>query len=213
MLGWFATLEANGIHRDRPTMVKIRPLPSVEILYQATPQLESALADICGAPQDQGVLEMVVLRPTKNQRSILPVAQLSPEGGLHGDRWAKGPNPDLENQVSLMSARVLRLIAGEPERMALAGDNLIVDFDLSAVNLSVGQRLAIGQVVLEITALPHTGCSKFKSRFGPDSLQFINAKSRANLYLRGRYARVLTPGTVQVGDIVQKVSSQEHLHD
>jgi len=178
-----------------------------------TPQLEAALADLCGAPQDQGVLELIVLRPTKNQRTILPLVQLSPQGGLHGDRWAKGPNPDPENQVSLMSARVLRLIAGEAERMALAGDNLIVDFDLGAANLPVGQRLAIGEVVLEITALPHTGCSKFKSRFGPDSLHFINAKSRADLHLRGRYARVLTPGTVQVGDVIQKVPPQEHPHD
>jgi len=169
----------------------------VETIFISATQLEAALPDIVASPQDRGVLELIVLRPTKNQRHTPRAVYLSPERGMEGDRWSTSPNRDPENQVSLMSVRVLRLIAGDRDRMALAGDNLIVDFDLGATNLPVGQRLAIGTAVLEITALPHTGCSKFNSRFGKESLQFINAKNRSDLHLRGRYARVLTPGTVQ----------------
>jgi MOSC domain-containing protein YiiM len=69
-------------------------------------------------------------------------------------------------QVSLMNARILRLIAQTDERMRLAGDNLIVDLDLSEENLPVGQKLSIGETVLQITDVPHTGCGKFAERFG-----------------------------------------------
>jgi MOSC domain-containing protein YiiM len=87
----------------------------------------------------------------------------------------------------------------------LAGDNLIVDLDLSEANIPIGQRLQVGQAVLEVTDLPHTGCSKFVERFGPDAVRYINAAERRALRLRGLYARVLKAGTVQIGDTVQKV--------
>jgi hypothetical protein len=89
--------------------------------------------------------------------------------------------------------------------MALAGDNLVVDLDLGSENLPAGQRLYIGDAVLEITDAPHTGCAKFVARFGPDATRFINAAERRALRLRGRYARIVQAGTVRVGDKVDKV--------
>jgi MOSC domain-containing protein YiiM len=89
--------------------------------------------------------------------------------------------------------------------MPLAGDNLVVDLDLSEANLPVGQRLKIGEVLMEITDLPHTGCSKFAERFGTDALRYINAAEYRSLRLRGLFARVLKAGTIRLGDVVQKI--------
>ncbi len=108
-------------------------------------------------------------------------------------------------QVSLMNARILKMIAGDDERMALAGDNLIVDLDLSGDNIRVGQKLAVGEALLQVTDVPHTGCGKFAERFGPDAVRFINAAARRSLHLRGIYAQILQPGTVRVGEVVRKV--------
>jgi MOSC domain-containing protein YiiM len=95
--------------------------------------------------------------------------------------------------------------AGLADRMAMAGDNLIVDLDLSAANLPPGQRLAAGEALLEVTDAPHTGCKSFAQRFGPDAVRYINAAERKAIHLRGRYCRVLRAGTVRVGDLIRKV--------
>jgi MOSC domain-containing protein YiiM len=104
-----------------------------------------------------------------------------------------------------MNARYLRQIAGDAEAMCLAGNNLIVDLDLSEANLPAGSRLQIGNaVVIEISELPHTGCSKFKARSGQEAVTFTNNERGAALHLRGRYARIVTGGEVNVGDAVRK---------
>ena len=76
---------------------------------------------------------------------------------------------------------------------------------LSETNIRAGQKLMIGEVLLEVTDLAHTGCGKFAERFGPDAARHINATERKSLHLRGLYARGLKAGTVRVGDVVQKV--------
>jgi MOSC domain-containing protein YiiM len=97
-------------------------------------------------------------------------------------------------------------VAGEEDAMCLAGDNLIVDFDLSEVNLPAGCQLEIGgQVVVEITDLPHTGCSKFARRYGDEARQFVNNVRGKALHLRGRYARIVRGGEIQIGDSVRKL--------
>jgi MOSC domain-containing protein YiiM len=91
--------------------------------------------------------------------------------------------------------------------MCLAGDNLIVDFDLSEANLPAGSQLVIGDtVVIEITDLSHTGCGKFQSRYGKEARTFTNSERGKALHLRGRYARIITGGAINVGDAVRKAS-------
>jgi len=104
-----------------------------------------------------------------------------------------------------MSARVVALLAQTKERWPLAGDQLYVDFDLSATNLPPGTRLKIGAAIVEITAQPHTGCSKFSARFGHDALRFVNAPARKELRMRGVYAKVIEAGTIRQGDAVTKL--------
>lgn len=180
----------------------------------STEQLEAELPEVLASPQDGGEIEMIVSRPSPGQRVLLPSASLSPEAGLEGDRWASETKlrlpdgrPDGRDQVSLMNSRLLRKLAADSEeRMALAGDNLVVDLDLSEANLPPGQRLRAGRVLLEITEFPHTGCAQFAERFGPDAVRYINASQRKELRLRGVFARVLEAGTVQVGETIRKAS-------
>ena len=174
-------------------------------------ELAKALPDVIASPRDAGRLEAIVVRPAPNERRTLTSATLSPERGIDGDRWAtdsffhlENGQPDPRNQVSLMNARVLRSIAGQEEAICLAGDNLIVDLDLSEANLPTGSRLVIGPVVLEISELSHTGCSKFSSRYGQAARLFVNSPRGKELHLRGRYARIVEGGAISVGDQATK---------
>ncbi len=176
-------------------------------------ELELGLTDVHASPQDVGLLEAIFVRPRQNERVRVTSAELSPAGGVAGDRWAldhwqKLPDgsPDPRSQISLMNARILRLIAGDENAMGLAGDNLILDFDLAENKLPAGSRLRIGaHVVLEITAQSHTGCGKFARRYGSQACEFVNSPQVQHLNLRGRFARVVEGGTVQVGDPIAKV--------
>jgi MOSC domain-containing protein YiiM len=185
----------------------------MEITYPTTAELTQGLEHILQSPQDAGPVEMIVSRTAHGERRVLNECALAPETGVVGDHWAKGcwkslpdgkPDPDV--QVTLMNARVISLIAQTRERWPLSGDNLIVDLDLGSHNLPVGQRIAIGSVILQITEVPHTGCKDFAGRYGVDALQFVNSPQGKQMSLRGINARILQAGVVRVGDRVRKIA-------
>lgn len=175
-------------------------------------QLDAGLPGIEASPDDRGVLQLIVRRPAEGVRESLTAGELDTVEGLVGDTWKRRPSsrtadgsahPDM--QINVMNARAIALIAQSPERWALAGDQLYVDLDLSEDNLPAGTRLQIGKAVIEVTPQPHTGCGKFIERFGLDAQKFVNdARGRA-LRLRGLNAKVVTPGTIRVGDAVTKL--------
>ena len=108
-------------------------------------------------------------------------------------------------QLNLMNVRAIALIAADTNRWHLAGDQLFVDLDLSGENLPPGTRLAIGTAVIEITAVPHTGCKKFVARFGLEAMKFVNSPVGRELNLRGINAKVVQGGTIVRGDLIRKV--------
>ena len=176
-----------------------------ETTHLGADQLNAGLAKILDSPADTGRLEAIYLRVAEGEREIPQQVQLTKPGGVQGDRW-KASGASVEAQVTLMNARVLDLVAGgDRERWGLAGDQLIVDLDLSQQNTPAGQRLQIDDVILEVSEVPHTGCRKFTARFGTDASRFINAPESANLNLRGLNAKVVQSGTVNVGSEVRKV--------
>jgi hypothetical protein len=185
--------------------------------FRSIDELQAQVAEICNSPRNHGRLEMIVIRPVENKRLVLQECELSAKLGVHGDFWATkcwsklpddSPNPGSSNpdvQVTLMNSRFIDFIAGDRSRWPLAGDQLYVDLDLSAENLSPGQRLRIGSVILEITSIPHTGCGLFAERFGTAAAQFVNSPAGKQLHLRGIYAKVGQDGVVKVGDIIVKI--------
>jgi transcription antitermination factor NusB len=173
-------------------------------MYLGAHELEAGLDHIWDSPGDEGTLAMIVRRPAIEQREVLEHARLDPVEGLVGDSWSMRGSPHPEAQLTIMNARAIHLIAGDRDRWSLAGDQLYVDFDLSEANLPPGSRLAIGETVVEVSALPHRGCQKFSARFGVEALRFVNSEEGQKLHLRGINAKVITGGTIRTGDPVRK---------
>ena len=172
-------------------------------------QLEVGLAEVGRSPTGEGTLELIVRRPVSEEREVLETATLTVEEGLVGDNWNQrpsnrtedgGPHPDM--QLNLINSRFLALIAGDPERMELAGDQLAVDLSLGSDDLPPWSRIRIGGAVIQVTDQPHTGCAKFTKRFGLDVFHFLKTDGGQAMNLRGINARVVVPGTIRRGDPV-----------
>lgn len=182
------------------------------IEHRSFSDLQAGLEKIKKSPNDNGMLYMIVVRSMKRERAVPWYCNLAPEFGLEGDHWSQGSwkslpdgSPDPQVQVTLMNSRCLDLIATSKERWPLAGDNLIVDMDLSASNLKPGQKLSIGSAILEVSDIPHTGCMKFRDRFGVEALRFVSTKEARELRLRGVFARVVKAGEIRIGDHLKKI--------
>lgn len=175
-------------------------------------ELEAALDELRSAPADGGTVELVVRRPAENEREVLDEGTLDTGEGLVGDAWINrgsrrhGGNPNPNAQLTLTGSRIAALVAGEREHWPLAGDQLFVDLDLSDENLPPGTRLAVGSAVIEVTAEPHTGCDKYRTRFGLEALRFISTPTGKSLNLRGVNTRVVESGVVRPGDTIRKVA-------
>jgi hypothetical protein len=174
-------------------------------------ELEAGLERIRQSPTEEGTLDLIVARPGPGKRIVLDEGELDLDVGLVGNDWSVrktryGP-PDPLGQLNIMNFRAAALVAGSPDRIPLAGDQLFVDFDLSTQHLEGGTRLAIGEAVIEITPKPHRGCVKFTKHFGNDATRFLNTGIGLALNLRGRNARVVQAGTIHVGDVVKRLSS------
>jgi MOSC domain-containing protein YiiM len=168
--------------------------------------LEAGIGELRRAPADVGTVELIVRRPAENEREILSDAQLDTGDGMVGDGWL-ARDGDVWRQVTVMNARAVALLAGPRDRWPLAGDQLYVDFDLSAENLPPGAQVEVGTAILEVSGKPHRGCKKFSARYGLDALRFVNSSTGRALNLRGINARVVRSGVVRAGDTVRKLNS------
>jgi len=182
-----------------------------DVRYLTLEELEAGLAHVATSPKDNGQLKLIVRRPANGEREVLQEAELDSVFGLVGDNWKTRGSPrtpdglaNPNSQVTIMNARVVAMFAREEHRWPLAGDQLYVDYDLSASNIPPGTQLAIGLAVVEVTAQPHTGCKKFAERFGVNAVEFMSLPEKKEMQLRGINTKVVQPGTIRVGDAVRK---------
>ncbi len=176
------------------------------ISHLTTEQIDAGMDHVLRSPADGGSLVKIVRRPDTGLRETVEEGVLDVELGLVGDNWMSR-SPDPVGQIAVMNSRFLSLIAQSEQRCELAGDQLIIDLDLSMENLPPGTQLAIGSAVLEIQDKAHTPCAKFSARYGQEALRFVSTPSGRELRLRGLYARIVQSGTARAGDTVTKLSS------
>ena len=145
---------------------------------------------------------------------MLDNARLDIDKGLLGDNWkSRGSksmpdgSADPQMQLTIMNSRVAQLVAQNRSRWSLAGDQLFIDMDLSNENLPAGTRLSIGNAIIEVTPVPHTGCKKFVSRFGLEAMKFVNSDYGKKLNLRGINTKVIKSGSIKTGDKVIKLNT------
>jgi MOSC domain-containing protein YiiM len=169
-------------------------------------QLEAAWATRAPAPADAGVVRLLCVRKGDGIHETPDAVEIVPGAGLRGDRWAQrdpGTDPEGATAVTLINAAVAELVADGVRPLDAAGDNLVVDLDISVDALPAGSRLAMGDAVLRISEEPHTGCSKFRDRFGLDALKWVSTPEGRAQRLRGVNCSVVQPGTVRVGDRIR----------
>lgn len=184
------------------------PEPSSD--YHATAaDIAASLDWIRQSPYNHGRLDLIVCRPGEGARQLLDSAELTEADGLVEDSWRSRPSsstpngtPNPDKQLTLMNIRFASVIAGDPSRRALAGDQLLVDFDLSVDNTPPGTCLRIGTAVVELTDAPHLGCAKFRRRFGTAAMTAVSSQAGRHLRLRGANAKVVTGGTLSAGDLI-----------
>jgi MOSC domain-containing protein YiiM len=165
-------------------------------------ELERRWSALAPAPTETGCVVAMYARPDKNRRVSLTHAGITETRGMPGDRWSQTQSPKPDQQLATMQAPIAELIANGQD-IAMFGDNLFFDLDLSKDNLPVGSRLRAGTAVLEVTPKPHNGCFKFKERFGGDALRFVVGKQTRQHNLRGIYLKVVGDGEIRVGDTVE----------
>jgi hypothetical protein len=167
--------------------------------------LEAGFRSLRESPRELGILRLIVRRRADGTRETPERVELTVEQGVPDDGWSRRPPRDPEAQLAVMRGDVAELIAnGQP--LTVFGDNLFVDFDISAGNLPVGTRIHLGGSIVEVTPKPHNGCRKFKQRFGQDALRFVQAQPTRSHNVRGIYWKVVRAGEIGVGGPIRVMS-------
>ena len=174
-------------------------------IHPSAEELNTGVEHILASPTDNGELQLIVRRPGVDERETPQQARLDVEVGLVGDSWATRAKVVPDMQLNIMNSRVVDCVAGSQDRWPLAGDQLFVDMDLSGENLPPGTQITLGDAIVEVTELPHTGCKKFAARFGVDAMMFVNSGPGKTQNFRGICAKVVKSGDISVGDIARKL--------
>jgi MOSC domain-containing protein YiiM len=173
--------------------------------FRSLADLERMLKSLPGGNADKGRVALLMKRAEGGRREVLDRVVLPPDTGVRGDAWCRAAQPNPGMQIAVMQRDMAELIANG-QALALFGDALILELDLSTANLPAGSRVRVGGAILEVTPMPHNGCRKFQARFGPDALRFVSMKELRHRNLRGIYMRVAEPGEVRMGDPVAVIS-------
>jgi MOSC domain-containing protein YiiM len=172
--------------------------------FRTLAELEAGLEFLPQSPSEEAALGTIVSRTASGHRAFSERVALTVAEGVPGDGWIRKEGATVDSQITVMETSVAELIAnGQP--LALFGDNLFVDLDLSIANLPPGSRVTIGDALLEVTTKIHKGCKKFVARFGVDALRFVATPVGRERRFRGLYLKVVEEGAAAPGDTVTVV--------
>ena len=176
-------------------------------------ELDAALPHIQSAPKDEGLIEMLCLRPDYGLRTFVESVSVTAAGGIPGERWTTrpwlrlpdgAPHPGI--QVCILPKRVLDLVWRDRENTVHPGDSFITDMDLSDSNLPAGQLLLAGGAVLRVSDIFNDACVKWKARYGVPAWEWINAPDHRALRLRGILCSVVQDGKIACGERLRKLT-------
>ena len=173
--------------------------------FRTLAELEGGLAALPAAPLRSGRVVLLLRKMEGGIRETPDRIRAGMETGFPGDAWGRQAERKPEAQLAVMQRDVAELIANG-QLLALFGDNLILELDLSAANLPIGSRVRAGGALLEVTPMPHNGCGKFQTRFGADARTFVSKPELRHRNLRGIYMRVVEDGQMRVNDPVEIIS-------
>lgn len=171
-------------------------------------ELEELRRRAPASPGGRGRVRLICLRRGAGRHQSVERVDLTLDAGVVGDRWRMADDPERDYQVTMIDARVSEWIAHGHTGPIEAGDNFHVDLDLSERALCIGAQIRLGTACLEVTAEPHLGCKIFRKRFGTGALRWVNHAELRAERLRGVNLRVISPGTVCVGDAIEVLGSR-----
>ena len=148
---------------------------------------------------DAGRVRMLVETPTPHQHVERDEVRLIPGRGCAGDHDRKSfykgrfvPG----REVSAVMGEVLDVLDVDP---IVVGDNLITEgIDLAA--LQPGDRLRVGDAVIERSRVPHRPCTVFRDRTSPEAFAALNGPQH-----RGALFVVRRAGAVAQGALLRPV--------
>jgi MOSC domain-containing protein len=170
-------------------------------------ELERLWASLPARPPSAGTVRLICVRKGGGVHECPDRVEVSVASGVEGDRWKAALLRRSAAQVTVMDLRVTSLVSGVHAPLDAAGDNFLVDLELSEAALPAGSQLCIGGARLEVTSHPHLGCQRFSDRFGEEALRWVNAVPHRPRRLRGVNCQVISDGLVTLGDAVTVVRS------
>ena len=158
----------------------------------------------CYQSQNSGCLRLIVIRCADGSRRTPNTVEVSEDRGVHGDRWEHSSKRKIVEQIAVMDMGVAEIFANG-QSLTLFGDNLFIEQDWSM--WKIGERFLLGSAIFALTAEPHTGCAKFSKRFGSAALKKTVLDREKKL--RGVYVHVVRGGTIQVGEVLQRLEAED----
>lgn len=142
-----------------------------------------------------GRITWIGRRPFKRMPlESVQIAQLDPEAGLLGDHYSGSSG---KRQLTLIQGEHLRAVAQMLHREEIDPAQTRRNVVVEGVNLLAlqGQRVQIGEAVIEVTGLCHP-CSRMEETFGPGGYNAMRGHG-------GLTARVVQPGAIKLNDEVR----------
>lgn len=151
----------------------------------------SGLGEMMARHARPGRVDWIGLRAARRAPLVAAATARIGESGLDGDHARAG-----KRAVTLIQAEHLAVIAALLGRETVPPDDLRRNIVVSGLNLAALRKRAcrLGNAVLHVEG-PCPPCSRMEETFGPGGYSAVRGHG-------GWYARVLSPGTVSIGDTV-----------